>query len=423
MGITLGVLQWWPATLYSRAFNAYDAYTRRAREVQDMVDNPFLMERRRAEVIAKFARAQTLNREKSQPGLNVIAVGSHAAMLVNMQGKLLHTWSLPLSKAWPNPPHINTPNPDPLSRFIDFELFPNGDLLVIYHADNDTPYGYGMVKMDKEANVLWTVPLNIHHDMDIAADGRIYALSQRFVESGDSPAMPYYEFPVLEDFIVVISPGGNELASYSIPHALMGTPYEPLLNNEPEAVDSEKHDYVHANSIKVLDARMAAAFPMFKPGQLLVSMRNIDTLAVIDPETGKVVWAARGLWEDQHEAQWLENGHIMVFDNNGYHDGSENKRSRLLEFDPSTGAVAWKFTGVQTRFYSSFHGSQQLLPGGNLLVTESGEGNRVIEITRDGDLVWSYTINPEDFRENPVNMARRYAPEYFTAQFCEAVGC
>jgi hypothetical protein len=35
-------------------------------------------------------------------------------------------------------------------------LLPNGDLLAIYAAAGDTPWGYGMVKMDRDSKVIWS---------------------------------------------------------------------------------------------------------------------------------------------------------------------------------------------------------------------------------------------------------------------------
>ena len=87
-------------------------------------------------------------------------------------------------------------------------MYPNGDLLVVYEAVGDTPYGYGIVKLDKNSNILWRYFGRAHHDIDVGPDGRIYALTHDIV---DFPAdFGRLATPRLEDNLVVLSPDGEE---------------------------------------------------------------------------------------------------------------------------------------------------------------------------------------------------------------------
>src|SRR5205823_1508683 len=83
----------------------------------------------------------------------------------------------------PLPPHWN-----------HCRLFPNGDLLALYNP-NDSPYGMGLVKLDKDSKLLWRRPGAFHHDFDVAEDGRIFALTRkqrdRLPEGVESLAEPY----------------------------------------------------------------------------------------------------------------------------------------------------------------------------------------------------------------------------------------
>ena len=61
----------------------------------------------------------------------------------------------------------------------------------------------------------------------------------------------------------------------------------------------------------------------------------------------------RGPWLAQHDPDILANGNILLFDNLGNFleaDGSDAEagggRSRVLEFDPSTMAIAWQYAGT-----------------------------------------------------------------------------
>ena len=75
--------------------------------------------------------------------------GAHA-VLVSMTGEVLHEWRLPFSEVGTTAA-VKKPQPDSLIYFRKAHLYPNGDLLVIYEAAGDTPWGYGLVKIDKDS--------------------------------------------------------------------------------------------------------------------------------------------------------------------------------------------------------------------------------------------------------------------------------
>jgi hypothetical protein len=109
-------------------------------------------------------------------------------------------------------------------------------------------------------------------------------------------------------------------------------------------------------------------------------------------------------------------GNIMVFDNGGNSgygpptdfapDGISVMRrdySRVVEFYPVTKEIVWEYTPNSSRsgkpepihghkLYSVNVSSAQRLPNGNTLITEGAQG-RIIEITKDYEIVWEY-MNP-----------------------------
>jgi hypothetical protein len=162
-----------------------------------------------------------------------------------------------------------------------------------------------------------------------------------------------------------------------------------------------RRDVFHTNAVKVLSRALAPKFPLFKAGQLLVSPRHLDALAVLDPDSGKVVWAARGPWHAQHDPSFLDNGHLLLFDNLG-----SAQRSRVLEYDPQTQAFPWLYPGDSgTPFFSRIRGACQRLPNGNTLIVNS-EAGEVFEVTAGREVVWSCSCGHVE-----LNRARRYTPE------------
>ena len=80
---------------------------------------------------------------------------------------------------------------------------------------------------------------------------------------------------------------------------------------------------------------------------------------------------------------------LLVYDN-GYHRGS----SRVLELDPVTEAIVWSYeSDPPESFFSNLRGSNQRLPNGNTLITESERG-RVFEVSPEGEVVWEFW-NPD----------------------------
>jgi hypothetical protein len=169
---------------------------------------------------------------------------------------------------------------------------------------------------------------------------------------------------------------------------------------------NSKGDFIHANSVKVLGRTLAPKFPLFKPGQVLISLRNLDTLAVVDTHKRSVVWAARGIWRSQHDAEFLDNGHLLLYDNSG-----SIKGCRILEYDPLTQAVPWAYANENsTAFIPLNRGMKQRLPNDNTLIVDPDNG-RMFEVTRGKELVW------ESFCSRVVAAltgARRYRPDELT---------
>jgi hypothetical protein len=127
----------------------------------------------------------------------------------------------------------------------------------------------------------------------------------------------------------------------------------------------------------------------------------LDAVVVIDPNSGKVVWAARGPWQAQHDPTFLANGHLLLFDNKG-----SPQSSRVLEYDPATQAFPWVYPDVnRPKFLSPIRGMCQRLANGNTLIVNSVRGE-CFEVTSTQEIVWSCSSGGVT-----MNRARRYSPD------------
>ncbi|MBE0529188.1 MAG: aryl-sulfate sulfotransferase [Rhodospirillales bacterium] len=342
---------------------------------------------------------------RASPGYTLYTSGDGPyARLVTMDGRTLHEWLRPYSTVWNEQSAIKNPQPDPLIFMSKAEVLPNGDLLAIYEAAGDTPWGYGMVKLDKYSEVIWSYLEPVHHDFDVAPDGRIFTLTHEFT-SEDIKGFVTLGRTRLDDFLVTLSPDGRELKKISLTHALAQSRYNGFLHATP-AFSTE--DPLHTNAVEYIDKAKARRFAVGGEGHVIVSFRDIGVLAVIDPETGEVEWATRGPWVGQHDPRVLDNGDILVFDNFGTFDKGND--SRILAFNPKTMEVTWRYQGdVEHPFASEIRGSIERLANGNTLITES-DGGRLLEVALDGTIAWEY-LNP--IRSGEAN---RYIPVVSGAQ-------
>ncbi|MEC8851127.1 MAG: arylsulfotransferase family protein, partial [Pseudomonadota bacterium] len=167
------------------------------------------------------------------------------------------------------------------------------------------------------------------------------------------------------------------------------------------------------NDVEPLPAALADAFPMFNAGDLLVSLRNTNLVAVIDRRSHRIKWAENGAWLRQHDPDFMSDGRIIVFDNrkddaNGRVFGG----SRILAIDPADGQVEVLFEGTEKApFYTNVMGQQQRQPNGNLLISEPQAG-RAIEVTPAGKIVWQYVNGYTPGINALMEMAYRYPLAY-----------
>lgn len=298
------------------------------------------------------------------------------AILMDNAGVVLHRWSADFEALWPDYPIKKSHNSRHCWRRA--RLFPNGDVIALFG-------GLGMVKVDKDSRVLWSLPNRAHHDLDVGPDGDVYVLTR---QAHDVPRVNKRK-PVLEDFIVVLDAEGQEKQTLSVLEAFENSEeFSWIWHTKTRKVD----DLFHTNSIEVLDGSLAAKNPAFKAGNLLISCRANHALAVVDLAQREVVWAHHGGtardYLRQHDPSVLDNGHLLLFDNQGI-----KGQSTVEEYDPVSMERVWTYAGTETDpFYSATCGAAERLPNGNTIITESDNG-RAFEVDARGDIVWEF-LNP-----------------------------
>ncbi len=305
--------------------------------------------------------------ERVAPGVNLYVSG-HAseAYLVDMQGRPLHTWSYARERAFPSLAGFAAKADEDRLYWRYAKPATDGSIIAVYE-------GAGLVALDWNSRPLWKHQGWNHHDVDVAADGTVWALGR------SRRVVPWLRSePVIDDTLQVLDAYGRLRAQLSILEALHGSSEEHLLRTIPPG-----EDVLHTNAVRVLDGRHATAWPGFTVGRVLLSIREVDALVLIDTTSAKAVWSMMGVWRRQHAPELLASGKMLLFDNRGV-DG----RSRVMEID-ANGKPGWIFDGRGAPFYSATCGGQQRLANGNTLIAETETG-RAFEVTPAGDVVWEF---------------------------------
>ena len=307
---------------------------------------------------------------RAMPGPSLVVSGHAAeATLIDLEGRVVHRWARSFEDTWPG----RRGNPVRRGAWRRAHVLADGGLLAIFTS-------LGVVRLDRDSNLLWAWDGPAHHDLDVAEDGTVFVLTRR---ASIVPDLHPSE-PVLEDFVTRLSPEGRELGATSVHRLLQAAGRDDLLEGlEPSG------DVFHSNAVQWIDGRAAERSPAlaraFPRGGVLLSVRQLDLLVALDLRAGAVTWARRGPWHRQHEPVLLEGGTMLVFDNL-----SVPGRSAVIEFDPLTGRELWSYRADKEGvFFTSGAGTCQRLANGNTLVTESNEG-RAFELSPAGEIVWEW---------------------------------
>lgn len=291
---------------------------------------------------------------RASSGLTLcLSADAPAATLVDLDGIVRHSWRRDLVA------------PTGGAYWQHAEVEPNGDLLVLQS-------GAGLARLDRDANILWRYDGPCRHDFACDSAGRIYTLA---AERRVIPRV-HETHPVVEDFVVVLDAQGVEQAKVSLLDCFEHSDYASVL-----ARMGCWNELLFPNTIRVLRSGGEA----FGGGDVLVSLWMLDTVAAVDLDAGRVVWALSGMWTRQRDVNVLEDNRLLIaetrFDAGQY---------RFLELDPVTQQLSWTCDRTAPGIRLGHENVRcQRLPNGNTLVTECDNG-RVVELTPEGEVVWEF---------------------------------
>ncbi len=358
----------------------------------------------------------------------------HAA-LMDAKGKIVHTWSNDEDQ-----PASEHDPPSFLRGWNHVELDREGNFYAIVPLQS-------VLKLDRRSNLIWKAEVGAHHDLEITETGQVIVLTEtpRVLRSNTQDRI------ILDNEITFLDVSGKLISSYSLYDILTTdqtlrdilniqieerfSNFEKLTNdtggNELKELlqtglssaprrqtlqllrqlPGSPCDIIHANALESLSHDIQH---MWQPGQILISLRNLDLIAVINLTPPRVCWTwGRGALSGQHQPSLLPDGRLLIFDN-----GVTVGRSRILEIDPLRKQITWEYASHPPHdFFSQVAGGCELLPNGNILATHAQAG-RAIEVTRDRRVVWRWelSVQPTDGNASRADIYRLAAVLPETAQ-------
>jgi len=301
--------------------------------------------------------------EKASSGYTLVLFRRRLPMLIDMNGNVVHLW-----------PKVRVGARARLNRQGRLAVIGRGNLIEEYDWDGNLTWDFRTPKGDLT-----------HHDLIQLANGNYLVLATK-----RRTAWPYLSEVNAKRKVVWRWRSEDHLTTF------------------PEW-DPEHRDPAHFNSMNELPPNRwyDAGDERFRPGNILVSARNMNMIFVIDKESGEVVWSySKGL-DYQHEAIMVEKGlsgaGLITIFNNGLNNLFGYRRSRVQAIHPKKEEIVWEY--APRHLFSATAGTARRLPGGNTLIT-STYGGRVFEINDDREIVWEW-VPPR-----PPGRAERYAYDH-----------
>jgi hypothetical protein len=195
-----------------------------------------------------------------------------------------------------------------------------------------------LVSIDlKSGRELWRIRGSFHHSLEADSDGNFWVCAAIQPESlSNKKLKTRHSNKLFEDHALVkVSLSGKILKTISVADLLLDSGLEYLLygSSNPDV----NLDPIHLNQITpIIDDS-----GMFKKGQILVSLRNLSTILLVEPNSQLIVWHGSGNWMNQHCVMPTGASTFSVLDNHSFASGEfwlhQSWRTRIIKHNIENG--------------------------------------------------------------------------------------
>lgn len=275
-----------------------------------------------------------------------------------------------------------------LTSFPGFtcQFLPNGEWVSLFGEDLNF--------YSKNNELKYKSPFKVHHEFSFSKDlSKIFFLS--------SEIKMYKNKKTRFDVINIGTAEGKLITSWSVfdhKDELMKIGFlKRRVNNLPTPMDNEyfakdeQREFGHLNAIyEIPKNKLEITHPFLKEGNLVVTFNGLGSVIIFSQDLKNVLHVfnvLKGGLHGIHDAQILENGHLVFFKN--FNLRNKKPYTTIEEYDITNQKMHWRYEFVEPTFrYNPFGGAIQVLNNNNLLITETSYGGRVLEIDRKGKIIW-----------------------------------
>ncbi len=315
------------------------------------------------------------------------------AWIVDRNGKVIHRWEADLKGLWRGAGHADGDTDPAGFMSLGTELLPDGSLLVAFQNDRKFPEGAGLAKFDRDGKLLWRSKHRVNHWFTLGPDGTIYAPSHSVLETPasigkTSNQLTCKQVKAQSDYIAIIGSDGELRERIDIMDLLVANGYVGLVR-----LTINECDPFHLNFVQYIDERMASQLDSVDAGDLLISLRNVNTVLIFSPRTRAIKWIDTGRYVEQHSPRILPDGSLVVFDNKGgdpQFGGARVVRQKIGERGLEVVAPR---AGVSlgNEFTSNYAGNIAVGPNGDRLLVALTSMSEIVEVdVASGKPLWRY---------------------------------
>ncbi|MBO67350.1 MAG: hypothetical protein CL398_03475 [Acidiferrobacteraceae bacterium] len=299
------------------------------------------------------------------------SINSPTAQLIRLDDQsIVHSWV---------PKHIPHPNRSRVELWHPI-LLDDGGLIFHWHSDQQN-------RIDVCGNLVWEIVDNFHHSNEIGLD-ETHWVPKHGSESYREKLYQYQDADITQ-----ISQTGEVLFEQSVTELLAEHGYRSFLLG----MSLYTGDQIHLNDIQ--PALYSTDY--WEKGDLLLSFRELSTVALYRPKTNKILWMKTGPWIRQHDPDFFGESKISVFGNdyvrgNSLGQSLINGHNNVYVYDLKDGSITTPYTEalVKADVRTWERGLHRILDNGDLFVEESNRG-RILRLSQD-DVIWEYTPKTSD---------------------------
>jgi hypothetical protein len=315
------------------------------------------------------------------------------AWVMDRQGKIIHHWEVDLDALWAEADHMTGLKNPWNFKPLGIELLPDGSIIAAFYNNFAFPEGAGLAKFDIEGNLVWIKKDHSHHWFTTDNSGRIYTPAHHVIETpfsigNTSASLDCPETRAKLDVVGIVDPHGKTVETLPLIDILVDSGYAAVIQGTQDPCDP-----LHLNFVQYIDSATAARIPGAKAGDLLLSMRNVNALALLDPRRRKLKWLLSDRTMAQHSPRFLPDGSFVVFDNLGGNKSFGG--SRITRHQIGRDRVETLFPRAplpqNRQFFTEYVGHIDVHPQGHRALVSVTETGKLWEIDLStGELLWEY---------------------------------